>query len=101
MTPKKKTSAPGSLLPPKSGVRIRMYNTGFGDCFLLAFPAGQGVFYMLIDCGVHHRFEDGDVQIQKVARDIAAATGGHLDIGFAGLQSLPSRAKQLDPQRDG
>jgi len=81
MSPRKKTTLPGNMLPPKSGVRIRMYNTGFGDCFLLAFPAGQGgVFYMLIDCGVHHRFEDGDLQIQKVARDIAAATGSHLDL---------------------
>jgi len=69
------------MLPPEHGVKIRMYNTGFGDCFLLAFPAQAGdVFYMLIDCGVHQRFTDGELQIKKVARDIATATGNHLHL---------------------
>jgi beta-lactamase superfamily II metal-dependent hydrolase len=80
MSPKKKIST-GTMLPPKSGVKVRMYNTGFGDCFLLAFPCeGAGVFYMLIDCGVHHRFPDGALQMQKVARNIASATANHLDV---------------------
>ena len=84
--PPLKKSLPGTLLPPKSGLRVRMYNTGFGDCFLLVFPAERGspakrdVFYMLIDCGVHQRFNGGAEQIRKVAVDIAAATGGHLDL---------------------
>ncbi len=80
MSPRRKKII-GTMLPPKTGVRVRMYDTGFGDCFLLAFPThNAGAFYMLIDCGVHHRFEGGAVQMQKVARDIAAATGGRLDI---------------------
>jgi len=63
-----------------------MYNPGFGDCLLLAFPAEEGVFYMLIDFGVHHSYPGRDkesIQISqdrsiKVAQDIAQATGGHL-----------------------
>ena len=34
-----------------------MYATGFGDCFLLAFPGEDGnPRYVLIDCGVHDRY---------------------------------------------
>src|SRR5205814_10221079 len=42
------------LSPPASGVTVRMYRQGLGDCFLLAFPTGQAgqAFYTLIDCGV-------------------------------------------------
>src|SRR5262245_27724365 len=46
------------MLPPKSGVAVRMYRTGLGDCFLLCFPkrkVGRGAaepLYILIDCGV-------------------------------------------------
>jgi hypothetical protein len=39
-------------LAPKSGhVVVRMYNVGFGDCFLLVFP--DPAFRILIDCGSH------------------------------------------------
>lgn len=35
-------------------VRVRMYNVGFGDCFLLEFPRDEERPYrVLIDCGVH------------------------------------------------
>lgn len=38
----------------ESPIRIRMYNVGFGDCFLLEFPrAGESPFRVLIDCGAH------------------------------------------------
>jgi beta-lactamase superfamily II metal-dependent hydrolase len=33
------------------GVRIRMYDVGFGDCFLLFIPTTQGERKLLIDCG--------------------------------------------------
>jgi len=55
-----------------------MYNPGFGDCFLLAFPADEGAFYMLIDFGVHHQYPNQDQRIPLVAEDIARATGKHL-----------------------
>ena len=37
-----------------AAIKVRMYNVGFGDCFLLEFPrAGQEPFRVLIDCGSH------------------------------------------------
>lgn len=35
-------------------VRVRMYNVGFGDCFLLEFPReGRAPYRVLVDCGAH------------------------------------------------
>ena len=63
---------------PQSGVNVRMYRTGHGDCFLLAFPdQNNNPFYLLIDCGyqagseVRHRIDD-------IVRDIGESTGNHL-----------------------
>lgn len=44
-------AAKKSLPPP--GVRVRMYNTGLGDCFLLSFETsgGKPPRHVLIDCG--------------------------------------------------
>lgn len=36
-------------------VVVRMYNVGFGDCFLLTLPTAPGPRRMLIDCGTHSR----------------------------------------------
>ena len=30
------TAPPGLMAPPESGVKVRMYRQGHGDCFLLA-----------------------------------------------------------------
>ena len=37
--------------PTAAGLRIRMYNVGFGDCFLLFVPTSNGVRKIVIDCG--------------------------------------------------
>ncbi len=65
---------------PQSGVKVRMYRQGHGDCFLLAFRDENGdPFYMLIDCGykpgsqVHH-------PIDRVVQDIEESTGNHLHV---------------------
>ena len=64
-----------------SGVRVRMYRQGLGDCFLLTFPGrGDEPVFMLIDCGVLKRTPDGDGRIRRVAEDIFETTGGHLHI---------------------
>ncbi len=70
------------MKPPKgSGVRVRMYNPGFGDCFLLAFRGRGGKpVYVLIDCGVHSGFKGGSDKIRRVIRDIRDATGGEIDL---------------------
>ncbi len=73
---------PGSILPaPASGVTVRMYNPGFGDCLLLAFRSADGSpRYLLIDCGAHHRYPNREILLNKVAQNIADATGSHLHV---------------------
>jgi beta-lactamase superfamily II metal-dependent hydrolase len=34
-------------------IRVRMYNVGFGDCFLLSWPGPERTLKVLIDCGSH------------------------------------------------
>ncbi|MEE8525986.1 MAG: MBL fold metallo-hydrolase, partial [Thermoanaerobaculia bacterium] len=69
------------MKPPRSGVRVRMYNPGFGDCFLLAFRGpDKKTVYVMIDCGVHGSFKGGSDQIREVLRDIRGATGGKIDL---------------------
>lgn len=40
-------------MPNASNVRIRMYNVGLGDSFLIRFPGPDRDRRVLIDCGVH------------------------------------------------
>ncbi len=72
----------GILKPPASGVTIRMYRQGLGDCFLLAFPtiSPEQAFYMLIDCGVIPGTEDPVKIMTDVAKDIEEATGGDIHL---------------------
>ncbi|MHB8069671.1 MAG: MBL fold metallo-hydrolase [Desulfobaccales bacterium] len=65
-----------------SEVRIRMYRlNGLGDCFLLQFKARDGSSrWMLIDCGVFMRTQDGSTRLQKIAADIKQTTNNNLDI---------------------
>jgi hypothetical protein len=65
---------------PESGVTVRMYRQGHGDCFLLAFRKDDGdPFYLLIDCG----YKPGSkvhASIQEIVDDIHESTGGRLDV---------------------
>jgi len=71
------------LIPPTDGCTVRMYRTGHGDCFLLAF-AGKTEdkpVYVLIDCG----YKPGSPKYiktssKKIGESIRVATGGHVDI---------------------
>lgn len=67
---------------PESGITVRMYRQGHGDCFLLATRKTDGsAFYMLIDCGLWTKSEIKPEQtIDKVIADIAEATGNRLDV---------------------
>ena len=72
---------------PTSGVKIRMYRQGHGDCFLLAFPrkgGDQRPVYMLIDCGYKPGSQitrnNKKVDATRVVKDIATATGKKIDI---------------------
>ena len=77
----------GPMTPPAQGVKVRMYRTGLGDCFLLAFPRQtqsavprDGVFFVLIDCGVYFGTAGGADRIRTIARDIQQATDNRLDL---------------------
>lgn len=78
-------------------VRIRMYNVGFGDCFLLFIPAGGVTKKVLIDCG---SFKYNGYSVKEIVDaviaditdpdgvprvDVLVATHRHKDhiIGFA------------------
>jgi len=74
---------PPTMAPPDSGVTVRMYRPGIGDCFLLAFRAADGddrARYMLIDCGVLVGTPGGADRMRDIAKDIAEATGGHVHV---------------------
>lgn len=61
------------------GLEIRVYQVGFGDCFLLSFAYAAGERHVLIDFG-SMGLPDGaaDDQMRRIADDIAARTGGKL-----------------------
>ena len=66
---------------PQEAIRIRMYRVGLGDCFLVTLPGTAGPHHVLMDCGVHSK---GDAKtIGKAVEDVAAQTGGKIDIVVA------------------
>jgi beta-lactamase superfamily II metal-dependent hydrolase len=75
--------AGGLMTAPASGVKVRMYRQGHGDCFLLAFAGSNGEpVHMLIDCGYKpgSNVPYGLHAIDDIVADIKTATGGHLDV---------------------
>jgi len=74
--------SPNLMAAPESGVKIRMYRQGHGDCFLLAFRQADGTpFYMLIDCGMKKGSQiDRRVSMGDIAGHIRASTGGRLHL---------------------
>jgi hypothetical protein len=72
------------MTAPESGVTVRMYRQGLGDCFLLAFPAPgdaeRPYRYVLIDCGILKNSPGEAERMRRVMDSIGAATGDHLDV---------------------
>lgn len=72
------------MTSPPTGVKIRMYRQGHGDCFLLAFAGREGRrkrnVYVLIDCGLKPGSEIRDQKIDAVIEDIRKATNGRIDV---------------------
>lgn len=67
------------LKAPANACTIRMYRHGLGDCFLLAFGAGNNQQrYVLIDCGVLVGTANANETMTTVANNIKEATDGHL-----------------------
>ena len=61
---------------PDKILNVRMYHVGFGDCFLLSFPSGNGHRHVLVDCGAHPKGTLGN--LTEVAENIRDVTGNHL-----------------------
>lgn len=60
-------------------VSVRMYQVGFGDCFLVSFEYDeQPERHMLIDFGSTHLAEG--TTLDDVAESIVERTNGHLDV---------------------
>lgn len=77
-------SGSGKMTAPKSGVKVRMYRQGHGDCFLLAFRGERGKpVYVLIDCGYKPGSNGPEYNLQTiddVVDDIKEATSRRLDV---------------------
>ncbi len=64
-------------------LRIRMYRTGFGDCFLLSFGPARSARHILIDFGAHMHGEIGTMEpimdnIEKETnRNLAVVVASH------------------------
>ena len=85
MPPRKKPAAQQKtpkIDAPSSGVKIRMYRQGHGDCYLLTFRKNDGSpFHLLIDCGLWTGSEiKPDNTIDKIIANIADVTGGRVDL---------------------
>lgn len=59
----------------KSVLSVRMYNVGFGDCFLIRIPTAEGERRMLVDCGFHSQGK-GDFSDQELVQQIKEDLGG-------------------------
>ncbi len=69
------------LNAPESGVTVRMYRVGLGDCLLLALRQDDGnAKYILIDCGIFYGTSGGSDHLKKIVEDIRTSTGGFIDI---------------------
>lgn len=61
---------------PSGGIRVTMYDVGFGDCFLVSFGYGGGTYrHVLIDCGSS---TENKAHMQEVVKQIIGDCGGHL-----------------------
>lgn len=67
--------------PKNYRVRIRMYQQGLGDCFLLSFPKGDGgSVHVMIDCGVVLGTSEPKTVMQKIAKDVEKTTNKKVDV---------------------
>lgn len=66
-----------------SHIKIRMYNVGFGDCFLLRIPTDDGERRMLVDCGYHTLGKGKFSDKQLVARITEDLDGEPLNVVVA------------------
>jgi beta-lactamase superfamily II metal-dependent hydrolase len=58
-----------------NAITVRMYNVGFGDCFLMRIPTVDGERRMLVDCGFHSQGK-GDFSDAELVGQIKADLNG-------------------------
>ena len=58
-------------------ISVRMYNVGFGDAFLVAIPAADGVRRILFDCGSIAAPEGRAISdvVERIVRDVSGPDG--------------------------
>lgn len=62
-------------------INIRMYNVGFGDCFLLTLPTGDGDRKILIDCGSIKKKKKSIEDIaKKLIEDVTVDGQARIDV---------------------
>lgn len=73
-------------MPAASALRVRMYNVGFGDCFLLTLPALDRPRHVLVDCGSHLSGQGprpiGEV-VERLIADVTTDGRARLDVVVA------------------
>ncbi|WP_353813657.1 hypothetical protein [Agromyces sp. SYSU T00266] len=81
-------------------VTIRMYNPGFGDCFLVTVADDDATWRMLVDCGVHShgRARVGDVprKIGDVVDAVIAQLTAESDDGTPRLDVVVATHRHSD-----
>lgn len=74
------------MSPSPNRITVRMYQVGFGDCFLISFayhaplPDGRRERHVLIDFGSTRWPKNYKPRYRDLATDIAKQTGGKLDV---------------------
>ena len=74
------------MLRPTDTFRIRMYNVGFGDSFLLTIRGPERPHHILIDCGVFPAGQGPrplDDVIAQIITDVTADGGPSIDVVVA------------------
>lgn len=63
-------------------IKVSMYNVGFGDCFLLRFPAKDRERRVLIDCGSIKQGAAGgtDAIVAQLIEDVTENGVAHIDV---------------------
>jgi beta-lactamase superfamily II metal-dependent hydrolase len=69
------------MAKPKERISIRMYDVGFGDCFLVTIPTAKGNRRILFDCGsVARGTKDLDSVVKAVIADVTGPQGPRIDV---------------------
>ena len=70
-----------SFTPPSSGISVRMYRQGHGDCFLLSTKdRNDDPYYILIDCGLIGGSQIKGIKIEEIVQHIADSTDNHIHL---------------------